>query len=275
MSDFLLLAIKPGSGADPWMIQIGDAYYLTYTTGGDVQISKAANIAGPWPASGTSVFTPPSNLKEVWAPELHQINGTWCVWMRESKTDGAVQARSTSTLRWTMGTTTITGCTSSRVRARQTRRSPSTYVCGRPDVVTLLHMYCFQLVGKISSPDNNWAIDGTVLQVCWYLSLVCLFCALTLVALAQYQNGQLYFIWSGWSDGSHTNTQNLYIAHMSSPTAIDSNRVLIHEPKPSWQQSMLGSNRMGVNEGPATFVNEGRTFLIYCEWPASSTLTRC
>jgi GH43 family beta-xylosidase len=70
------------------MIQIGDAYYLTYTTGGDVQISKAANIAGPWPASGTSVFTPPSNLKEVWAPELHQINGTWCTWMREGKTDG-------------------------------------------------------------------------------------------------------------------------------------------------------------------------------------------
>jgi GH43 family beta-xylosidase len=80
----------------------------------------------------------------------------------------------------------------------------------------------------------------------------------------QYSNGEMYMIWSGWSDPEHPNTQDLYIAHMSSPTHIDSERVLLHSPTPSWQQSMLGSIRAGVNEGPSTLTHGNQTFLIYC-----------
>jgi GH43 family beta-xylosidase len=83
----------------------------------------------------------------------------------------------------------------------------------------------------------------------------------------QYQNGQLYFIWSGWDSAASPNTQNLYIAHMSSPTAIDSARVLLHEPTDAgeaWQQSQLNGNLMSINEGPEILVNAGRTFLVYC-----------
>jgi GH43 family beta-xylosidase len=98
-------------------------------------------------------------------------------------------------------------------------------------------------VSEISAPDNNWAIDGTVLQ---------------------YQNGQKYFVWSGWADVSSPNTQNLYIAQMDSPTHISSDRVLLHEPKPSWQKSELNGNLMSVNEGPQIIENNGRTFLVYC-----------
>lgn len=70
-----------------------------------------------------------------------------------------------------------------------------------------------------------------------------------------------YFIWSGWSDGAHQITQNLYIARMSSPTQISGDRVLLHEPTPSWQQS----GGQAINEGPEILIHDGRTFLVYCK----------
>jgi GH43 family beta-xylosidase len=82
----------------------------------------------------------------------------------------------------------------------------------------------------------------------------------------QYQNGINYFIWSGWSDVNSPNTQNLYIAEMDSPTSISSDRVLLHEPTPSWQQSQLNDNLMSINEGPEILINQGRTFLVYCKY---------
>ncbi len=70
-----------------------------------------------------------------------------------------------------------------------------------------------------------------------------------------------YFIWSGWADSSHQTTQNLYIAPMSSPMQITGARVLLHEPTPAWQHS----GGQAINEGPEILVNNGRTFLIFCE----------
>jgi GH43 family beta-xylosidase len=54
---------------------------LTCRTGGDVQVSVASNIAGPWPSSGTVVYTPPAPLGDVWAPELHRINGAFYIYV--------------------------------------------------------------------------------------------------------------------------------------------------------------------------------------------------
>lgn len=97
----------------------------------------------------------------------------------------------------------------------------------------------FDLVGKVSTSDDNWAIDGTVMQ---------------------YEpNGKLYFIWSGWTDPGNGGEQQLYIAEMCSPVQICSDRVLLHEPKNDWQRS----DGQGVNEGPEVLVNNGRTFLVY------------
>jgi GH43 family beta-xylosidase len=79
----------------------------------------------------------------------------------------------------------------------------------------------------------------------------------------------MYMVWSGWSDEKHVNTQNLYIAHMGSPTHIDSARVLLHQPTQPWEQSMLGATtRAGVNEGPTTITHGNQTFLIYCAYAA-------
>lgn len=67
------------SGADPWAIYHDGYYYLTVTTGSDIKVRRATRLTGPsgiGAVSPVSVFTPPApNNKEVWAPELHFIQG--------------------------------------------------------------------------------------------------------------------------------------------------------------------------------------------------------
>ncbi|KAI0757992.1 glycoside hydrolase family 43 protein [Fomes fomentarius] len=208
--------IKPGGGADPWVLRFGDSYYLTYTTGGDVQVTQSSNLA-QWTQSGAVVYTPPSSFTDVWAPELQYIQGAFYIYVAMAVNGDNSQHRM-------------------YVLKGRSSTDPT-----QP----------FDLVGQITSPDNNWAIDGTVLI---------------------YQNdpNQLYFIWSGWSDSAHQITQNLYIARMSSPTQISGDRVLLHEPTPSWQQS----GGQAINEGPEILIHDGRTFLVYSV-AASWTVQYC
>jgi len=86
------------------------------------------------------------------------------------------------------------------------------------------------------SPDV-WAIDGTVMQ---------------------YGNGQLYFIWSGWPEINSGMPQNLYIAPMSDPETLSGPRVLLREPRSSWET--LGGP---INEGPQVLEHNGRWFCIF------------
>jgi GH43 family beta-xylosidase len=89
--------------------------------------------------------------------------------------------------------------------------------------------------GQINTTPDRWAIDGTVLS--W--------------------QGQLYFIWSGWP-GSSNGQQNLYIAEMSDPLTISSNRVLISSPQYAWEQFGLS-----INEGPQILTHEGELHIVY------------
>ena len=81
----ILLAIKPGSGADPWVLQHGDSYYLLYTTGGDVQVTRSSNLAQWANKTSTVVYKPPSPFSDVWAPELHLINGQFYIYVAMAK----------------------------------------------------------------------------------------------------------------------------------------------------------------------------------------------
>lgn len=60
--------------ADPFVAIHGGAYHLTYTRGDRLVIVKAASIAGLEAAPETTVHTGCCN---IWAPELHQLNGRW------------------------------------------------------------------------------------------------------------------------------------------------------------------------------------------------------
>ena len=87
-----------------------------------------------------------------------------------------------------------------------------------------------------TDPSNKWAIDGTVMEL----------------------NGELYFLWSGW-EGDKDGKQNLYIAHMSDPCTIDSERVCLSVPEYPWEK--VGEPH--VNEGPAILQHDGKTFIVY------------
>jgi GH43 family beta-xylosidase len=71
------------------MVSFNDVYYLTYTTGGDVRVSQAPNIGGPWPAQGIQVYNLSTGLADVWAPELHQIDGQFYIYVAMDDGDNA------------------------------------------------------------------------------------------------------------------------------------------------------------------------------------------
>ena len=95
----------------------------------------------------------------------------------------------------------------------------------------------YEMLGKITDKTDKWAIDGTVLQY----------------------NGECYFIWSGW-EGDENVAQNIYIAHMSDPHTIDSDRVMLSCPDMEWEQ--LGG-MPHINEGPVALVKGKTVHIIY------------
>ena len=66
-------------GADPWVIFQNGYYYLTDTTGWDVEVRRATRLAGTNGIGSVSpgqVFLPPGPYnQDVWAPEIHVIQG--------------------------------------------------------------------------------------------------------------------------------------------------------------------------------------------------------
>lgn len=94
----------------------------------------------------------------------------------------------------------------------------------------------FYMIGEIKLPDDKWAIDGTVMQL----------------------RDQLYFIWSGWK-GDQDGAQHIYIAHMSDPCTVDSERVLLSSPTYGWETFEWPD----VNEGPTALIHGDDVFIVY------------
>jgi len=68
------------SGADPWITFKDGYYYYTNTTGRNLAIWKTKSVVNMRNATKKIVWTPPVGTaysKEIWAPELHQIQGKW------------------------------------------------------------------------------------------------------------------------------------------------------------------------------------------------------
>jgi autotransporter-associated beta strand protein len=103
----------------------------------------------------------------------------------------------------------------------------------------------WSFLGQITDPTNDWAIDGTTLTT---------------------SSGNMYCIWSGWPGGSN-GIQNLYVAPMSTPSAIPTaaSRVLISSPTNAWERVGGNGNSLPyVNEGPEILTSPtGVTTLIY------------
>ena len=189
-------------GCDRWVYLHEGSYYYCYSRGRGISVAKMSSLHTLVP-KGTAVFDPPRGTEyseELWAPELHYLNGEWYIYVAAS--DGYSSNHRMFVLK----------STSDNPRSR------------------------YEMVGQITDPTNKWAIDGTVMEL----------------------NGELYFLWSGW-EGDKDGKQNLYIAHMSDPCTIDSERVMISTPEYNWETVEWPD----VNEGPTVLQHDGKTFVVY------------
>lgn len=191
------------SGPDPWVVQKNGTYYYTYTQGSKLVILETKNMSELASSRRYEVYTPPAGFnysKNVWAPELHEINGKWYFYFAADNGSNA---------------------------------NHRMYVVENADPTPTTSNWV--LKGQVADVTNQWSIDGTVVTY----------------------NGQLYMLWSGGNAGAAP--QNIYIARMSNPWTISSERVMISTPTYSWEKGGAA-----INEGPQTLVNaQGRLFVVY------------
>ena len=119
------------NGNDPWIIYHEGMYYYCYSGGGGVRVAAMKNFYELGSVQARMVWVAPENTeysKELWAPELHYIDGEWYIYIAAD--DGNNDNHRMYVL-------------------RGTSQDP---------------MDRFEFVGKITDDTNRWAIDGTVMQ---------------------------------------------------------------------------------------------------------------
>jgi GH43 family beta-xylosidase len=91
--------------------------------------------------------------------------------------------------------------------------------------------------------DPKWAIDLTVHRL----------------------DGQMYALWSGWEENTTIarTPQHLYIARMSDPWTISSNRVKISSPTATWERRVDPVDGLDLQEGPEFLTRDSSVFIIY------------
>ena len=68
------------SGPDPWVIRKDSFYYYTHTTGSGIRIWQTKTMSKLSSATNQTIWSKPSiglNAHNVWAPELHFLDGKW------------------------------------------------------------------------------------------------------------------------------------------------------------------------------------------------------
>lgn len=188
------------STPDPWVTYHNGYYYFCMSYHRAIWVWKSPTLSGLDRGIKVKVWEAPAtgpNSKQVWAPELHFLHGKWYIYYAASNGKN-------------------------RHHRMFVLESPGEDALG-----------AYRDKGKITSPDDKWAIDGTVLEK---------------------EDGSLYFIWSGWP-GTRDGLQNLYIAPMSNPWTISGERALLSTPTHKWEG--------WINEGPQVLQRNGKIFVIY------------
>ena len=187
------------SGADPWVVRHEGAYlYCHVVDDASVHVRTSPTLEGLGAAEAVEVWRPPAHLQTLWAPELHRLDGRWWIYVAADDGDNARHRM--------------------HVLSADAPTGPYAYE------------------GQITTEDDRWAIDGTVLE----------------------HDGARYFVWSGWEHLHRTEEQRLYIARMASPTALVGPRVCIAVATEPWE--VVG---MPVVEGPVAVQRGGRTSVLY------------
>ncbi len=203
------------SGADPWSIYHDGWYYYTHTTGRNVTLWKTRSLTDLANATSQVVWNPPPDQpysKGIWAPELHYLDGRWYIYV------AADDGHNRNHRLWVLENTS-------------------------PDPL----QGTFTLKGRLNTPADKWAIDGSVFE----------------------QQGQRYLVWSGW-EGDENGRQDIYLCKMKNPWTAEGERILISKPTLGWERHGDIPNP-GPDDKPQVFVNEGpqpikhgdKIFIIY------------
>ena len=201
-------------GADPWIAQRNGFYYLVESEANGIFVYKSADLTRP-KQNGVKVWAAPStgwNRTNVWAPELHFIEGKWYIYYAAGSAGPPFIHQRAGVL-----------------------ESP-----GEDPQATYVDrgmMYTGDDLGGTGAA--KWAIDLTTDTI----------------------NGQRYAVWSGWVNDATTDRtpQHLYIAKMSNPWTISTNRVKISSPVEDWE---IGSE-LNLQEGPGFLTHDTHRFIIY------------
>ncbi len=71
------------SGPDPWVASADGWYYYMNTTGTNLMLRRTRDMAQLATAETKVVWTPPASgaySKEIWAPEIHRLDGHWFIY---------------------------------------------------------------------------------------------------------------------------------------------------------------------------------------------------
>ncbi len=119
------------NGADPWLIKKDGVYHYCYSRNGSIWINTNQTLQGAAQFEGRKIWTPPADApysRELWAPELHFLQGKWYVYVAADNGTNA----------------------NHRMYVLESETNDPT------------GNYVFR--GKISDASDKWAIDGTPLE---------------------------------------------------------------------------------------------------------------
>lgn len=116
-------------GDDPYVIEHDGSYYYCWSSGG-VKVAKIDGLDNIVKDNGKQVFSSGAGFSNVWAPELHYIDGEWYIYvaMCEGTDDNAAHRM---------------------YCLKGTSQDPTDP---------------FVLMGKVTDSTDKWAIDGTVFK---------------------------------------------------------------------------------------------------------------
>ncbi|WP_266367455.1 glycoside hydrolase family 43 protein [Tellurirhabdus rosea] len=121
------------SGPDPWVVRHDGWYYYCHTVGNGVRLWKTRRISELAAAENRLVWQPAAGeafSRNVWAPELHRLDGKWYLYVTAGSGDNSTQRL------WVLEN-------------------------GSDDPL----QGTWTMKGQLTPPENRWAIDATVGEV--------------------------------------------------------------------------------------------------------------
>ncbi|EWZ28943.1 hypothetical protein BFJ63_vAg14660 [Fusarium oxysporum f. sp. narcissi] len=172
--------LEPRNGGDPSIVWHAGWYYMTSTTWGDVRLRRAKTLNGLKTGESKIIYqsNEPSRCCNVWAPELHNVGGTWHVYFsagtRANTDNQRSQVLKGGANPWDefrfAGTLNTPNWAIDGTRLTIDNKNYFVYSCWRSDTGTNLQSLCISLMSSpttltggeflLSSPTADWERFG-------------------------------------------------------------------------------------------------------------------